>query len=227
MSVMPCDRSDSRQHWRVEEHAGGKRVRNHDKSLCLHLPSTEEDTPAYLGPCDDWIPHTNRKCAPGHGGTPIDPADVPLKNQTATTCAAACAATQGCAAFTLGSGDKDNGDCYLRSSVNINSCQHTGDEGTPAYDTYEPATTWFHDLLAQPFGLLRTQVQDEDAGERKCLGAVYAPGLPGPPPDEAANVCQAVTQLLPMVHVKLPVCRSSTHTHPPAALPKPTAARAP
>jgi hypothetical protein len=59
-------------------------------------------------------------------------------------------------------------------------------------------------LVAYPSGLLRTQVQDEDAGERKCLGAVYAPGLPGPPPDEAANMCQAVTELLPMVHVKIP-----------------------
>jgi hypothetical protein len=109
-------------------------------------------------------------------------------------------------AFVLGTGNKDSGDCYLRSSVSLGACQKTGPkgQGSPSYDTYEPATTWFHDLLAHPSGLLRTQVQDESEGERKCLGAVYAPGLPGPPPDEAANVCQAVTQLLPMVDIKIP-----------------------
>ncbi len=42
-------------------------------------------------------PYAAFKCAPGHGGTPVDPADVPLTSQTAASCSAACTATKGCA----------------------------------------------------------------------------------------------------------------------------------
>lgn len=71
-----------------------------------------------------WVQHANTNCYEGNGAAAVPPdAYAPQEGITAVACMAACAAsTIPCTAVVT----SDNGECFLRTAVDLNSCQQDG-----------------------------------------------------------------------------------------------------
>jgi hypothetical protein len=84
-----------------------------------------------VAPLLAWTKHAGLNCYSGHGGQPVDPSDQPLASKSAAQCGDACVNKTGCTAFTVMS-NTASGDCWLRASINLASCDTYSN-----YDTYD------------------------------------------------------------------------------------------
>lgn len=117
-----------------------------------------------------YVPYNNNRCYKGHGGTPLDPFDKPMKNVTYTQCLTHCDEQSSCVAFAR-SFDPHNwrseyADCYFLSHVNIDECEKSD------------LTFWSTNVQAAPppltgnimyhlFEPKYTGLADKDAGDFK------------------------------------------------------------
>jgi len=73
-------------------------------------------------------------CYVGHGGVPVGAEDVAINNATTSECEAACEHNSACQGFEITKSSRRRPaprKCFLRSSVDLKSC-----EGSYSYDTY-------------------------------------------------------------------------------------------
>jgi len=81
-------------------------------------------------------------CYSGHGGVPVDDADVPQYNISLDACEMVCDNTDGCIAVTQKGGGgrrrRPSGttECYLRSAVNITECDQEESQWSSNWNTF-------------------------------------------------------------------------------------------
>ena len=92
---------------------------------------TYDGAPSPPTPCGEWEFHPLTNCYSGHGGTPLEPSDVPLGSKSLSECQAACGDAPTCRAVVRPAGSGEQGDCFLRSAVTLEQCL-----ASSTYDTY-------------------------------------------------------------------------------------------